>query len=351
MRTGPRHGPRGCTLNSMATVCGLTRAFLLSCLALAGACAPLTSSRPAGAPAVDPSLFTIADNALPRPLTFIVYGDMRFTAPTETIASRPAVRRALIARVAIERPAALFLNGDLPWHGGTVADYDVYRDETQQWREQGLRIFPVLGNHEFAWCEETQCLENWWSTFPEVRGHRWYAVALGSRIRAFALDSDASLLDGSPQRAWLEAQVASMPRTVRFVIILLHHPPLADPAIVELAIRNPRPNEVALTEFLGRISNRLPARVVVVASHVHNYERFEQDGVVYLVAGGGGAYPYEVQRLPQDLYQGSDFPNFHYVRFQLDGERLSAEMVRLADPDAPAPERFETRDRFELHAR
>jgi len=328
----------------MAMIGGLTRVLLLACLTLAGACAQLNPRRPAA----EPALFSIADDALPRPLTFIAYGDMRFTAPTETVASQPAVRRALIARVAAEKPAALFLNGDLPWHGGTVADYGVYGDETQAWRQQAMRVYPVLGNHEFAGCEEAQCLENWWSTFPELRGHRWYAVALGSRIRALALDSDASLLAGSPQRAWLEAQLASLPRTVRFVIILLHHPPLADPAIVDLAIRNPRPNEVALAEYLGSTASALPARIVVIASHVHNYERFEQNGVVYLVAGGGGAHPYEVRRLPQDLYQDSDFPNFHYVRFRLEGERLSAEMVRVADPDASAPQLFEVRDRFEV---
>jgi hypothetical protein len=335
----------------MANINGLTRALAIACLALVGACAQLGSPRPAAAPGAEPALFTIADDALPRPLTFIAYGDMRFTAPTETVASQPAVRRALIARVAAEKPAALFLNGDLPWHGGTLADYGVYRDETQVWRQQGMRVYPALGNHEFAGCEEAQCLENWWSTFPELRGHRWYAVALGSRIRAFALDSDASLLAGSPQRAWLEAQVAALPHTVRFVIIWLHHPPVADLTITDPAGHTLRPNEVALADYLGSIASGLTARFVVIAGHVHNYERFEQDGVVYLVAGGGGAHPYEVERSAQDRYQGSDFPNFHYVRFRLDGERLSAEMVRVSDPDAVTPQRFEVRDQFEVRAR
>jgi len=38
----------------------------------------------------------------------------RFTAPTETDATNPAVRQALVAKVAEEKPAAIFLNGDLP---------------------------------------------------------------------------------------------------------------------------------------------------------------------------------------------------------------------------------------------
>ncbi len=59
------------------------------------------------------------------------------------------------------------------------------------------------------------------------------------------------------------------------------------------------------------------------------------DDVVYLVAGGGGAAPYFVERSPQDLYQSILFPNFHYVKFTLSGDRLQAVMYRVVDPEAP----------------
>jgi hypothetical protein len=74
--------------------------------------------------------------------------------------------------------------------------------------------------------------------------------------------------------------------------------------------------------------------VVVIAGHIHNYERAQVDGITYLVSGGGGAEPYEVERTKQDQYQDLDFPNFHYVRFELEADRLKATMYRLADPDA-----------------
>jgi hypothetical protein len=112
---------------------------------------------------------------------FIVYGDMRFTDTSEMQASQPGPRHALVAAIAAERPDALFLTGDVPWHGGTADDYHVYREETTAWREQQLRVYPALGNHEFQQCAESQCLENWWQAFPPLRGRRWYSVALGSR--------------------------------------------------------------------------------------------------------------------------------------------------------------------------
>ena len=90
---------------------------------------------------------------------------------------------------------------------------------------------------------------------------------------------------------------------------------------------------------------------MVAAGHIHNYERQEQDGIVYLVSGGGGARPYEVVRDAADRYAGPGFPNFHYLRFTLAGERLSAEMVRLEDYGAARPAHFEVRDRFDLSAK
>jgi hypothetical protein len=291
--------------------------------------------------------FSVPDAELPNPLVFIAYGDTRFTDAAETSAASPSARKAMIAKIAAEQPAAIFINGDLPWHG-VAKDYDVYREETRRWREQNLRIYPSLGNHEFSACSLPACLERWWSTFPELRGRRWYSVAVGSKILALALDSDASLLPGSEQALWLKTQFAALDPKVEFVLIVLHHPPLSDVQTTLLADHNVRPNERALAEYLGTIVRLTHARIAVIAGHVHNYERFVEDGVVYLVSGGGGAKPYPVDRTAADLYQGTDFPNYHYIRFELRGKTLVAEMIRLSDFAAARPGRWEVRDRFEL---
>jgi hypothetical protein len=160
--------------------------------------------------------FTVADREVRSPLAFVIYGDMRFTSTAETVASQPGPRHAILDKVAAEQPDGLFLTGDVPWHGGARDDYRVFREETALWGEQRMRVYPVLGNHEFQQCTEAECLENWWSTFPQLRGRRWYSVDLGTSLRALALDSNASLLPDSAQRAWLERQVEAVPRSVRF---------------------------------------------------------------------------------------------------------------------------------------
>jgi len=292
--------------------------------------------------------FTIPDSVLPDPLVLIAYGDTRFTQASETAASSPTARRALIAKIAAENPAAVFINGDLQYHG-IPADYAVYRTETQIWRDKHLRVYPALGNHELSACLESICLDRWWNAFPELQGRRWYSVAVGSKVIGIALDSDASLLPGSEQRTWLEAQVSALDPKVRVVLMVMHHPPVADVQTVRLVDHNARPNEQALAAYLKAAAAHSSARFVVSAGHIHNYERFSQDGVTYLVSGGGGAMPYEVDRTPSDLYQNTDFPNYHYVRFELRGRTLSGEMIRLQDYGAAGPARWLPKDRFEIN--
>ena len=291
--------------------------------------------------------FNIPDSALPDPLLLIAYGDIRFTQANETQASSPKARRALVAKIAAENPAAIFINGDLPYHGIT-ADYAVYRAETQVWRDKRLRIYPALGNHELSACLQSTCLERWWAAFPELSGRRWYSVAIGSKVLGIALDSDVSLLSGSEQRAWLASQVASLDGSVRLVLIVMHHPPVADLQTVKLVDHNARPNEKALAAYLTSVAAHSQARFVVSAGHIHNYERLAQDGVTYLVSGGGGATPYDIDRMPEDLYRSAEFPNYHYVRFELRGRHLSGEMLRLEDYSAAAPSHWQVKDKFEI---
>jgi hypothetical protein len=301
------------------------------------------TSSPAGRPD-----FRIDNRALSRPLHIIVYGDIRFTDPKETAATNPKVRRWLVDKIAAERPDAVLLGGDVPWRGGQANDYAVYRLETQSWRAAHLRIYPALGNHELIGSEQ-QCLENWWSVFPELRGRRWYSVQLGDSVYVLNLDSNSSLLPDSVQMAWVRSQFATLPQTARFVFFNLHHPPVVDVQPTGDANHNGRPNEKALADFLAKAPEKSRVRFIVAAGHVHNYERFFQDDIVYLVSGGGGAKPYPVVRTAGDLYQGSAFPNYHYVRFVENGDKMDAAMIRLADPDASSPS-WDEKDHFEIPA-
>jgi acid phosphatase type 7 len=272
---------------------------------------------------------------------------MRFTDPANTSATNPRVRQWLVKRIAEESPDAVLLNGDVPLAGSVKNDYEVYRSETQCWRGAHLNVFPALGNHEFHGPDAQECLENWWNAFPELRSRRWYSAQLGSRIYTIALDSDASLLPDSDQIRWLTRQIQDLPRSIDFLIISLHHPPVADIQTHITVDHNPRANEIALRDLLTKLAAESHARFLISAGHIHNYERHEQDGIVYLVSGGGGARPYFVERTSDDLYKSILFPNYHYVKFVLGPDRLQATMFRIADPEASSFQ-VQPKDTFEI---
>jgi hypothetical protein len=290
--------------------------------------------------------FLIPEAQLSRPLKIIAYGDMRFTDRGETVATNPKVRAWLVDKIAAERPDAVLLSGDVPWHGAEARDYEEFQSETKIWRELGLRIYPALGNHELNG-SEPECIENWWRAFPKLRGLRWYSVQLGDSVYILNLDSNSSLLPRSAQSIWIEGQLAHLPSAIRFVFLNLHHPPVVDVQQDGDASHNGRPNEKALAQFLATAAGKSSARFIVAAGHIHNYERFYQSGIVYIVSGGGGAKPRPVVRSPEDLYQNQAFPNYNYVVFVDNGHGFAARMIRVADPGASSPS-WQENDRFDI---
>jgi hypothetical protein len=324
----------------------LTRVLPPAVAPLAGLlvlCCSLAGLAPPAAAADEPPRFEVpaADNG--GPLTFVVYGDTRFTQRNGV--ANAVARRSLVDQIAHENPLAVFIGGDLVYQGSDAGDYETYKSETVQWTNQKIAVFPALGNHEFRGCEHDPepCLENWWNALAPLalRPYRWYSVSLGSTLLALVLDSDLALKAKSPQRVWLERQIDQVDPSVRFIVIVLHYPPVRDPIFPRAR------DEREVARYLAARAKSLHAQVVVVGSHVHNYERFRRDGVTYLVSGGGGANPVPAFRMFGELSHLTTAVNFHYLRFVLEPDRLAGTMVRLdvGDRSWSEPDRFEIRTR------
>jgi hypothetical protein len=294
------------------------------------------------------ALLLATSYALAQRTVVIAYGDMRFTDPKETQATNPKVRKWLVDKIASEKPTAIVISGDVPYVGERAADYAEFHLETAPWRLANTPVFPALGNHELRG-DLAKCLENWWTEFPQLRGKRWYMSEIGAKIVVLTLDSEMPLTLGSDQIKWVEQRLVDLKKPVRFVIFNLHHPPVADIESGAGASHNPRPNEIAFADYLKTAPQSKRVRFIVNAGHIHNYERFLRDGVIYLVSGGGGAAPVPVTRDANDLYKGTEYPNYHYLKFVLRGKHLDAEMIRVADPSASTP-KWEVKDRFQISA-
>jgi len=320
---------------------GLPRALCALCLLAAG-----TPALAAGGDS--PPHLQVPGASARGPLTFVVYGDTRFT-DRDGVANG-AARRALVGKIAGENPAAIVIGGDLIYQGNAPDDYATYRSETLEWARRGIPVYPALGNHEVQDCDrnaaDSPCLENWWQAFPQLklRPWRWYSLSIGPAVRVLVLDSDSPLKAGSEQRAWLERELTGVSPQVKFLLLVLHYPPVRDPVF-------PHGREEAEIEpLLSARADSLPFKVVVVGSHVHNYERFSRAGVAYLVSGGGGAKPVPAFRMSGELSQLTTAVNFHYLRFTLENDRLTCTMVRFDASDETGNPWSEP-DRFEVKAR
>ena len=326
----------------------LSRTFLLLAglltaanLSPRGASAGTSSSAPP--PPVWHSDMRIDLGAAKKPFRFIVYGDMRFTDRKNTWDTDPVRRVALVQRIAQEKPNFLLITGDLVLDGERFGDWDVYDRETRPLREAGVQIFPVLGNHDLTGSVEL-AQQNYFRRFPALNSRRWYSVRYGN-CYFLMVDSNSSLEPESPQLLWLASELDHLPPGTDYVFVVTHHPSYTQSTREHGAGHAARGSERKLGEFLEARHKKLRAGLFELSGHVHNYERYQNGGVMYIVTAGGGAVPYAVNRKPNDFYREAG-ATYHYCRFTIDHRRLKFEMVRMVGEAGAA--KWVVRDSFEM---
>jgi Icc-related predicted phosphoesterase len=286
--------------------------FLLICTAAAG----LAQSPPV---ALQPEITL--------PFRFVAYGDTRFTDPQNTDASNPSVRQALVEAIAGAHPAFISIGGDIAYNGYDVNDWKTWDKETAAWSANKIPVYPALGNHDLHG-DEKIALANYFQRFPYLQNNRYYSV-LAANTLLLMLDSSLDETSG-PQGQWLVQELDRLPAAVDFVCLVLHHPPYTDSSDQFLGGgHSARHSEQALAQLLEERQAHIRARFVVIAGHVHNYERHEHNGVTYLVTGGGGARPYLVARAPGDPMRGKAAVNYHYLLIEVDRGKMKVTMNRL----------------------
>jgi len=260
------------------------------------------------------------------PFRFVAYGDTRFTDPKNTEAANPSVRRALVQAIADAHPAFISIGGDIAYNGDDANDWKVWDKETAVWSENKIAVYPALGNHDLHG-DEKVALANYFQRFPDLQNHRYYSVRAANTL-LLMLDSSQDETSG-PQGQWLQHELDTLPADIDFVCIVLHHPPYTDSSDEHLggghSARHP---EQLLAQMLEQRQPHTRARFVVIAGHVHNYERHEHGGVTYLVTGGGAARPYMIPRKPGDPLFGKDV-NYHFLLVEVDRGKMKITMNRL----------------------
>jgi 3',5'-cyclic AMP phosphodiesterase CpdA len=212
-----------------------------------------------------------ADRGVADPtFSFLAIGDFGERGDAEEELSEAvhavAERRGVDALVSVGDNAYPYANRDL-----LRMAWDSY-----EWvEEMGLPFYPVLGNHDVKDDDGKSTME-----FFDMPG-RYYTEHLG--------DADLFLLDATiaadpDQLTWLEGAFRDSQATWR--IVVLHYPPFS-------CSRSAQSETLDLLPVFEANGVDL-----VLTGHEHNYQRFELNGVGYVIDGGGGAALYDVGICP-----------------------------------------------------
>ena len=287
------------------------------------------------------SVFAADFNEKPKqyPFHFVAYGDIRFTNPADSRSSDPARRELLVEGIAQNRPAFVIITGDLVLRGSTPTDWERFDAGVKPLRDEGVRILPTIGNHELAGDPTASA---YLAHFPELNNKRWYSQQYGN-CAFFLLDSSQDLENGE-QWKWLDDGLHHLPKETRFLFIALHHPPITQSSEkTGGGGHSARPQEQKLAELIEAAHARTGLPVFVLAGHVHNYERYEHNGVTYITTGGGGATPYEIERKPDDNYRDAG-PTYHFTQWTVGKDEVTFQMTKLTLEEGKP--KWETKDSF-----
>jgi hypothetical protein len=225
--------------------------------------------------------------------------------------------------------------GDLQYHSSVAESWAYWFGAMEPLLRAGA-FFPCIGNHEDESGDGTELASFYGRLFARpAGGHetRWYRFSSGG-VYFFSLDTEEELGAGSPQHAWFAASLADAAARpgFRLSVVYMHRPMYT---LGTSARRGLRPVLEPLFRAL-----RAP---VIFAGHAHGYERFEVDGLLYVVSGGGGGLLGDVDAQagdhPDELALRRAAANrFHAVWVEVGQDRLAGEAV---DRDGVVFDRFE----------
>ncbi len=279
---------------------------------------------------------------------FVVYGDNRGGLPGE----QENHKKIVSAILSIDPQPLLIINpGDLVFNGKFITsagDEGTFKDEWQLFFDvirplaNHSAYYPVFGNHdEDSSLEKTRVFSVFFPFFLENTNATYYSFNAGN-VHFIILNSEIDFKQGSAQYRWLEADLAGIKPETKFVIVNIHRPPYTISKTHSSDI-NVRTEIVPLLErhkvdimFSGH--NHLYERTKVIKGGVEN----TAEGVLYVVAGGGGAPLYDCKTDFGLTEEERAFKNvcikaFNYVIGDVDCSDLCKITFTVYSPDSTTP--------------
>jgi 3',5'-cyclic AMP phosphodiesterase CpdA len=192
----------------------------------------------------------------------VVYGDTR---------TGHDIHRQVVARINAVKPDAVFHVGDLVENGFLESQWTTFNEITQNLRTNAL-FYPALGNHEHQ-------SRLFFDNFELPNNEQWYSVEV-NRVHFVILNTCVAIGPGTEQYLWLESDISNVTDSIRFIAVVMHHPPYSTGQHVE--------DELGLRQSIVPLFQQFGVDIVF-SGHDHTYEHSLCGNIHYVVTGGGGA--------------------------------------------------------------
>jgi len=245
---------------------------------------------------------------------FVVYGDNR---------TRHDVHKSVIAALlANSHPDFVIQTGDMVENGTDNSLWPIFFNIEHDLLRQAA-FFPSLGNHE-------RHAADYYDFF---QAPPYYSFDWG-KAHFTVFDSDLGNVspDEAKRQAFWKEQTAWMEEDLRksqgadFRFVAAHHPPMTAVA----SRQGDNPHITALMPMWEKY--RVTAALF---GHDHNYQHYLANGIHYIVAGGGGAPLYDVDKPPAGITQ-KVMKTENFIRVRIEGKVAHVEAI------APDGSRIET---------
>lgn len=210
------------------------------------------------------------------PYKFLVYGDTR---------TRHEVHKKVVQAILKEGvPDFAIQSGDLVENGEDSALWPIYFDIERDLLRQ-LPFFPLMGNHE----RNTRDFYEFFQAMTPYYSFNWgnaHFMLLNSDIANSGTNKSARDAFWAEQSKWLEEELQAS-QNMEYRIVVAHHPPFS--AVSTRQGANPEMRALVPMFEKYHVS-------IAFFGHDHNYQRNLQNGINYVISGGGGAPLYDVDK-------------------------------------------------------
>ena len=237
---------------------------------------------------------------------FVVIGDSGHGEPTQY---------AVAAQMRALDPDLMLHAGDVIYPYGQTDGYDPYFFMPYHDLLNHVPAFPSLGNHDYGTSNAQPYLDAFYLPATSSGGERYYSFDWGD-AHFVALDSTPPRYTDRAMLRWLESDLAAS--TARWKFVFFHHP---------MYTSGPHASDPTVPAMHATLEPIFVQHDVdiVFNGHDHDYERSKpQNGVIYIVTGGGGYNLYPVGTSSFTAYSASVY---HAVQVQIAGCILSLRAI------------------------